>query len=191
MSRSSADSKIIRMSAKNIPPASKVDLERLREAMNGDIDTSDIAEATGFQRLKRDATNKSSRSNRLPSLADGPRAFSHVVAISCTRIPQRAAATRITIDRSITCRDAASCHQETWQWPSEAPAADKTPRKKERSLTCPSSAPSYRLAFQFTAAYFSRASSSIRHFSSSVHSPCFISHPVSFSNATASLAANS
>jgi hypothetical protein len=43
------------MSAKDIPPASNADLERLRDAMKGGIDTSDIPEAGGFQRLKRGA----------------------------------------------------------------------------------------------------------------------------------------
>lgn len=56
MSKKPASSSVIRKSSKNIRPASKADLKRMRGAMEGDIDTSDIAEKQNFERLKRDAS---------------------------------------------------------------------------------------------------------------------------------------
>lgn len=55
MSRKSVASRTIRKSAKEIPPASKADLERLQAAMSGAIDTREIPERKKFHRLKRNA----------------------------------------------------------------------------------------------------------------------------------------
>jgi hypothetical protein len=55
MSKKSAGAKITRKSAAEVPPASKADLDRLRAAMKGDIDTSEIPERRRFERLHRDA----------------------------------------------------------------------------------------------------------------------------------------
>ena len=56
MSKKSVASKMVRKSAKEIPPASKADLNRLRAAMQGSIDTSEIRARRKFHRLKRDAS---------------------------------------------------------------------------------------------------------------------------------------
>jgi hypothetical protein len=56
MSKKSVGNKITRKSKSEIPPASKSDLDRLRAAMKGDIDTSEIPERRNFQRIKRDAS---------------------------------------------------------------------------------------------------------------------------------------
>ena len=61
MSKRSAGSKVVRKSAKEIPRASKADLDRLRAAMEGRIDTREIPERRKYHRLQRDA------SGRLPS----------------------------------------------------------------------------------------------------------------------------
>jgi hypothetical protein len=58
MPKKSAGGKITRKTAAEIPRASKGDLDRLRAAMHGDIDTSEIAERREFQRLHRDASGK-------------------------------------------------------------------------------------------------------------------------------------
>ena len=58
MSKKSAVSKVARKSAAEIPQASKADLGRLRAAMQGDIDTSEISERRKFQRLKRDTNGE-------------------------------------------------------------------------------------------------------------------------------------
>jgi hypothetical protein len=56
MSKKSVVNKIVRKSAEEIPPASKADLDRLRAAMQGSIDTSEIRERRKFHRLKRDGS---------------------------------------------------------------------------------------------------------------------------------------
>lgn len=58
MSKKSAASKIVRKSAKDIRPASKADLDRLRAAMRGKIDTGEIPEGRTSARLSRDATGR-------------------------------------------------------------------------------------------------------------------------------------
>ncbi len=55
MPRKSPAGKMVRKSAGDILPATEADLDRLRAAMQGKIDTSDIAERQSFQRLRRDA----------------------------------------------------------------------------------------------------------------------------------------
>jgi hypothetical protein len=55
MSKKSVASKVVRNSAREIPPATNADLARLRDAMSERIDTSDIPERRVFQRLHRDA----------------------------------------------------------------------------------------------------------------------------------------
>ena len=55
MSKKSLARKIVRKSAGEIPPPSRMDLERLHAAMHGKIDTGEIAERRKFHRLKRDA----------------------------------------------------------------------------------------------------------------------------------------
>jgi tRNA C32,U32 (ribose-2'-O)-methylase TrmJ len=55
MSKKSSATKIVRKSAEEIPPASRADLDRLRAAMQGSIDTAEIPERRKFQRLQRDA----------------------------------------------------------------------------------------------------------------------------------------
>jgi hypothetical protein len=58
MSKKSVTVKTVRKSAREIPPASQADLDRLRAAMQGNIDTSDIPERRKFQRLQRDVNGK-------------------------------------------------------------------------------------------------------------------------------------
>jgi hypothetical protein len=58
MSKKSAAGKTVRKSAKEIPPATVEDLDRLRGAMQGRIDTSDIPERRKFQRVQRDASGR-------------------------------------------------------------------------------------------------------------------------------------
>ena len=58
MPKKSAARKIVRKSASEVPPASKADLDRLRGAMQGSIDTREIPERRQFHRLQRDANGK-------------------------------------------------------------------------------------------------------------------------------------
>ena len=58
MSKKSVADKIVRKSAREIPPASRTDLDRLRGAMRGAIDTGEIPERRKFQRLERDARGR-------------------------------------------------------------------------------------------------------------------------------------
>jgi hypothetical protein len=58
MSKKSIASKRVRKSAEEIPSASKADLDRLRAAMQGSIDTSEIPERRKFHRLKRDSSGR-------------------------------------------------------------------------------------------------------------------------------------
>ncbi len=58
MSKKSVASKTVRKSARAVAPASPADLDRLRAAMRGRIDTSDIPERRKFQRIRRDATGQ-------------------------------------------------------------------------------------------------------------------------------------
>src|SRR3954452_17902236 len=59
MPKKSTAGRIIRKSANDVVPASEADLERMRKAMEGPIDTSEIPERRGaFQRLRRDASGK-------------------------------------------------------------------------------------------------------------------------------------
>jgi hypothetical protein len=59
MRKKLATSKTVRKTPVDIPPASPADLARLRAAMKGPIDTSDIPEqAARFHRLRRDATGR-------------------------------------------------------------------------------------------------------------------------------------
>jgi hypothetical protein len=59
MRKKSATGKIVKKRAVDVAPASDADLARLRRAMNGPIDTSDIPEHKGrFDRLKRDSTGR-------------------------------------------------------------------------------------------------------------------------------------
>ena len=55
MSKKSAISKVVRKSAREIPSATRADLDRLRAATKGHIDTSEIPERRKFHRLQRDA----------------------------------------------------------------------------------------------------------------------------------------
>jgi hypothetical protein len=55
MPKKSTASRVVRKKATEIKPASAADLDRLRGAMDGPIDTSEIPEKRGgFHRLKRD-----------------------------------------------------------------------------------------------------------------------------------------
>jgi hypothetical protein len=58
MAKKSATNRVTRKSAAEIPRPSKPDLDRLRAAMQSDIDTSEIPERQKFQRLHRDANGK-------------------------------------------------------------------------------------------------------------------------------------
>jgi len=58
MPKKSATVKTVRKSAAEIPRASPADLDRLRAAMQGPIDTAEIPERRKFQRLKRDANGR-------------------------------------------------------------------------------------------------------------------------------------
>ena len=55
MPKQSATSNTVRLSANAVPPSTKGDLARLREAAKGRIDTSEIPEAQSFEHLERDA----------------------------------------------------------------------------------------------------------------------------------------
>ncbi len=57
MPKKSAAAKIVRKSAIDIPEANAADLSRLRSAMEGPVDASQISElGAGFERLKRDSS---------------------------------------------------------------------------------------------------------------------------------------
>jgi len=58
MSRKSATVSIVRKSARDILPASTTDLDRLRTAMRGRVDTGEIPERRKFQHLQRDASGR-------------------------------------------------------------------------------------------------------------------------------------
>jgi hypothetical protein len=59
MRKKLAISKTVRRNASDIPPATEADLARLRRAMEGRIDTSDIPEQrTAFHRLTRDSSGR-------------------------------------------------------------------------------------------------------------------------------------
>src|SRR5712691_5463165 len=58
MSKKSVAPKTVRKAAGELPVASSVDLDRLRAAMQGTIDTGEIPERRKFHRLKRDATGR-------------------------------------------------------------------------------------------------------------------------------------
>jgi hypothetical protein len=58
MPKKSVTVKTVRKSAAEIPHASPADLDRLRAAMQGPIDTAEIPERRTFQRLKRDANGR-------------------------------------------------------------------------------------------------------------------------------------
>ena len=67
MPKKSAHASIVRRAAPAVPAATAADLERLRSAMRGPVDTSDIPERKGVgRRVKRDA------SGRLPRPSKGP-----------------------------------------------------------------------------------------------------------------------
>jgi hypothetical protein len=55
MSRKSAAGSVVRKSADDLPKATSADLDRLRTAMRGRIDTSEIAERRSGPRVARDA----------------------------------------------------------------------------------------------------------------------------------------
>jgi len=58
MSKHSKKGKIVRKSAAQIPAATAGDLERLRAAVSGKIDISEIPERRKFHRLRRDANGR-------------------------------------------------------------------------------------------------------------------------------------
>jgi hypothetical protein len=58
MPKKSVVRKTVRKSAGEIPPASTADLDRLRTAMEGLVDTSEIPERRTFHRLARDASGR-------------------------------------------------------------------------------------------------------------------------------------
>jgi hypothetical protein len=58
MSKKSLASRVVRKTASEIPAASAANLTRLRAAMQGPIDTSDIAERRKFERLRRDSAGR-------------------------------------------------------------------------------------------------------------------------------------
>ena len=57
MPKKSVSRKIVR-SAAEIPPASRADLDRLRAAMQGSIDTGEIPEGRKFHSLQRDPSGR-------------------------------------------------------------------------------------------------------------------------------------
>ena len=58
MEKKSVGGKVVRKSAADVPPASRADLNRLRAAMKGSIDTSEIPERRPFDRLQRDESGR-------------------------------------------------------------------------------------------------------------------------------------
>src|SRR5712691_13438802 len=58
MPKRSAANKVVRKSAREIPPASRAALDRLRAAMQGSIDTGEIPERRKFHRLQRDGSGR-------------------------------------------------------------------------------------------------------------------------------------
>jgi hypothetical protein len=61
MSKKSTQDNVVRVSAKTLTRPAKADLDRLRDAMKGNIDTSDISASDSFKPLKRDPTQRRSR----------------------------------------------------------------------------------------------------------------------------------
>jgi hypothetical protein len=74
MSSESEPERIIQKTADELPPASQEDLDRLRQAMEGPIDTSEIPEQLAeYQRLKRDSAGRlPERTPRPDDIADSP-----------------------------------------------------------------------------------------------------------------------
>jgi hypothetical protein len=58
MPKKSAAGRIVRKSAQGTPRASSADLTRLRAALHGRIDTSEIPERRTFTRIRRDADGR-------------------------------------------------------------------------------------------------------------------------------------
>ncbi len=58
MSKKSVASRVVRKSAGEVPPASRADLDRLRAAMQGSVNTGEIPERRKFHRLQRDASGR-------------------------------------------------------------------------------------------------------------------------------------
>ena len=56
MPKKSVGTKTVRKSVKELARPSGADLDRLRNAMKGDVDTSEVSETRRFNRLQRDAT---------------------------------------------------------------------------------------------------------------------------------------
>lgn len=54
MSKKSTQDDVVRTSAKTLVRRAKADLDRLRDAMKGNVDTSDISESASFKPLRRD-----------------------------------------------------------------------------------------------------------------------------------------
>ena len=55
MQKRSPENKMVRKSAKDIPPPSAAEIARIRAAPDRKIDTTDISERRTFRRLKRDS----------------------------------------------------------------------------------------------------------------------------------------
>lgn len=58
MSKKSPTNRLVRKTARNISAATSADVDRLRSAMHGRVDTSDIPERRKFQRVRRDANGR-------------------------------------------------------------------------------------------------------------------------------------
>src|SRR5438105_3479467 len=65
MPKKSATARTVRKSARELPPASNADLDRLRAAQQGRIDTSDIPERRKLQPLQRDASGRLPRKSMI------------------------------------------------------------------------------------------------------------------------------
>jgi hypothetical protein len=78
MPKKSAENDIIRKAAKDISPPSGADLDRLRNAMKGKIDTTEISETRSFNRLERDATGALPRRSMIRDAIETQRKRHHL-----------------------------------------------------------------------------------------------------------------
>lgn len=73
MPKKSAEINIVRKTVKELSPPSNADLDRLRNAMKGDIDTSEVSETRSFNRLQRDATGSLPRRSMIRDAIENQR----------------------------------------------------------------------------------------------------------------------
>jgi hypothetical protein len=65
--------KTVRKTAKELARPAGADLDRLRKAMKGDVDTSEVSEARSFNRLQRDTTGSLPRRSMIRDAIENQR----------------------------------------------------------------------------------------------------------------------